>query len=352
MPVVAFIINGTLAGAGHRFQALCETGASWAGLKPDFLITHKTEDGTEAARRSALSGADLVVAVGGDGTVRCCAEGMAGTGVPMGIVPLGTANLLARTLGIPSHPRAALRLALPMSGGARRHADRWVDLAVADGIPFTAMAGMGLDAAVVAATHLKHQLGWMAYAVSGAAHLALPPATFTIRLDGGKPFTRVARCVVAGNSGLLPGGFSLLPAARVDDGLLDVGILAPAGPLGWARLATRILAHSHYEDQQLERFHARHVEITADRLLPREVDGEVIFAGLSLTTELRPRALLVRAPRLSGGIGPALDRSKLRSLALASRRGLREQLALRRCPSLWGAFGDTPGRLPAGWCYT
>jgi diacylglycerol kinase family enzyme len=296
VPAVAFIINGTLAGAGHRLQALCRAAATRAGVKPDFRITHKAEDGTEAARRSALSGADLVVAVGGDGTVRCCAEGIADTGVPMGIVPTGTANLLARTLGIPSHAHAALRLALPAEGIARPYTDRCIDLATADGIPFTAMAGMGLDAAVVAATHLKHQIGWIAYAVSGAAHLAIPPATFTIRLDGGEPFTRVARCVVAGNSGLLPGGFSLLPAAQVDDGFLDVGVLAPAGPLGWARLATRVLVHSHYEDRQLERFRARRVEITADRPLPREVDGEVIFAGPSLTMALRSQALLVRVP--------------------------------------------------------
>jgi diacylglycerol kinase (ATP) len=298
VPAVAFIINATLAGAGHRFQALCRAAAWQAGLKPDFRITYKAEDGAEAARRSALSGADLVVAVGGDGTVRCCAEGMADTNVPMAIVPMGTANLLARTLGIPSHPHAALRLALPAEGDTRAYKDRLVDLAIADGIPFTAMAGIGLDAAVVAATHLKHQLGWVAYAVTGAAHLTLPPATFTIRLDGGEPFTRVARCVVAGNSGLLPGGFSLLPAARLDDGFLDIGILAPAGPLGWARLATRILVHSHYEDRQLERFRARRVEITADRPLPREVDGEVIFAGSSLAMVLRPQALLVRSAAL------------------------------------------------------
>jgi diacylglycerol kinase family enzyme len=293
MRAVAFVINGTLAGAGHRVRGLCQAAAASAGWACDILITAKAEDGTEAARRAALSGADLVVAVGGDGTVRCCAEGMVGTGVPMGIVPMGTANLLARTLAIPAHPRAALEIAV---GGARDVADKDVDLAVADGIPFTAMAGMGLDAAVVAATHLKHQLGWLAYAVSGAAHLALPPSTFTIELDDGEPFTRVARCVVAGNSGLLPGGFSLLPAARIDDGLLDVGVLAPAGPLGWARVATRVLVRSQHEDRQLERFRARRVRVTADRPLPREVDGEVIYDGTTLTMELRPRALKVRAP--------------------------------------------------------
>jgi diacylglycerol kinase (ATP) len=295
MPAVAFIVNGTIARAGHRFRTLCRQLAAEAGWTPEFQITRKAGDGTEAARRASLAGADLVVAVGGDGTVRCCAEGMADTGVPMGIVPLGTANLLARTLRIPAHPRAALRVALGATWGAPT-ADRKIDLALADGIPFTAMAGMGLDAAVVAATHLKHQIGWLAYAMSGAAHLALPPARFTIQLDDGEPFTRVAQCVVAGNSGLLPGGFSLLPTARIDDGLLDVGILAPAGPLGWARVATRVLMHSSHEDRQLERFRARRVQVTASRPLPREVDGEVIFDEDSLTMELRPAALLVRAP--------------------------------------------------------
>jgi diacylglycerol kinase family enzyme len=296
MPLVAFIINGTLATARHRFQGLCQAAADDAGWKAEFLVTHKAEDGTDAARRSALAGADVVVAVGGDGTVRCCAEGMAGTDVPMGIVPTGTANLLAKTLGIPArHPRAALRVAL-RAAGTGVVLDKKIDLALADGIPFTAMAGMGLDAAVVAGTHLKHQLGWLAYAVSGAAHLAVPPATFTIRLDDRPPLTRVARCVVAGNSGLLPGGFNLLPAARLDDGFLDVGVLAPAGALGWAQVAARVLVHSRYEDRQLERFRARRVEVTADRALPREVDGEVLFDGRSLSMELRPRALLVRAP--------------------------------------------------------
>jgi diacylglycerol kinase family enzyme len=296
MPVVAFIINGTLTAAGHRFQGLCQAAADAAGWKAEFLITQKAEDGTESARSTALAGADIVVAVGGDGTVRCCAEGMIGTGVPMGIVPTGTANLLARTLGIPvHHPRAALRVAL-RAAGAGVVRDKKIDLALADGIPFTAMAGMGLDAAVVAGTHLKHQLGWLAYAVSGAAHLAVPPATFTIRLDDRPPITRVARCVVAGNSGLLPGGFSLLPAARLDDGFLDVGILAPVGALGWAQVATRVLVRSSHDDRQLERFRARRVEVTANRPLPREVDGEVLFKGRSLSMELRSRVLLVRAP--------------------------------------------------------
>jgi len=304
MPTVSFVVNGSLARVSGRFVPLCREFAARAGWTAEFLVTEKAESGIAAARAAALDGADLVVAVGGDGTVRGCAEGLAGTGTPLGIVPHGTANLLAKTLGIHAHPRAALatvlgtagRLDLPASHRATRSRDRRIDLAIADGKPFTAMAGMGLDAAVIAATRLKHQFGWLAYALSGAAHLTIPPTRFTIRLDDGPPIEREARSVVVGNSGLLPGGFSLLPDARLDDGLLDVGVLAPHGTLGWARVATRVLTHSHHQDRMLERFQARNVTITAHRPLPREVDGEVITPGDTLTVAVHPSALTIRVP--------------------------------------------------------
>jgi diacylglycerol kinase family enzyme len=291
MPGVAFVVNGSLVRGRGRFLALCREAAARYRWRAEFLITEKAEAGVAAANSAALDGVDLVVAVGGDGTVRGCAEGLARTGVPLGVVPHGTANLLARTLRIPAHPRAALAAALGPGG-----TDQTIDLAVADMVPFTAMAGMGLDAAVVAGTRLKHQFGWLAYAVSGAVHLALPPTRFSIRLDDGPAVEREARSVVVGNSGLLPGGFSLLPDARLDDGLLDVGVLAPHGPLGWPRLATRVLTHSRRQDPMLERFRARKVEITAAAPLPREVDGELVEAGHSLTVTVHPGALTVRTP--------------------------------------------------------
>jgi YegS/Rv2252/BmrU family lipid kinase len=295
MPSVAFVINGTLAKSSGRFLSLCRTTAVNAGWTPDFLVTEKADAGTEAARAAVAQDIDLVVAAGGDGTVRSCAEGLAGTDVPMGIVPLGTGNLLARTLGIPAHPSAALSVALDARHDTR---DTRIDLATADGMPFTAMAGMGLDAAVVAATKLKHHFGWLAYAMSGAAHLAIPPVPFSIQIDG-RTITREARCVVVGNSGLLPGGFTLLPEARVEDGLLDVGMLAPHGPFGWVQVATRVLTHSRHPSRHLERLQARTVEITAEAALPREIDGEIVAPARTLTVLVRPAALTVRVPDIA-----------------------------------------------------
>lgn len=299
MPVVSFIVNATLGSA--RLQTACAAAAERAGWKPDIVVTETGAAGIAAARRAAVNGAELVVAVGGDGTVRGCAQALAvdagGVGaatdatsaggaaaqIPLGIVPLGTANLLAREFRIPRNTTAALRVVFT----GRNHR---IDLAVTDDVIFTAMAGIGLDAAVVAAARFKHRLGWRSYALSGMAHLAAKNVTFTIQVDDREPITREARSVVVANCGLLPGGFTILRDARPDDGLLDVGVLAPHGPFGWVILAGHVLRG----DGRLERLPARQVEITADTPLPRQADGELLPADRKLTVEIRPRSLLVR----------------------------------------------------------
>ena len=163
---------------------------------------------------------------------------------------------------------------------------------------FAAMAGIGLDASVVEAAgeRLKRRLGWVAYAVSGVPRLSLPPRDFTVRLDDAEPVRRRARCVVVANAGLLPGGFTLLPEARLDDGWLDVGVLAPSGIWGWVRVAGRVLARGRREDRMLERFQARRVQISADVDLSRQVDGEIVAPGRTLNVSVCPGDLVVRQP--------------------------------------------------------
>jgi diacylglycerol kinase family enzyme len=320
MPSVAFVINRTLVRDPQRFLRRCRAAAREAGWEPVFAETSPADSGLGLTRQAIAAGASLVFAAGGDGTVRACAQALAGTGIPLAIVPLGTANLAARALRIPARAGRAIEAGL-------HGRDRVIDLAVADlggagpggaglggtglggtdrgdgagagGISFAAMAGIGLDAAVVAAARApdKRRLGWVAYAVSGLTHLSVPAAEFTVRLDGEAPLRRRARCVVAGNSGLLPGGFVLLPEARLDDGRLDIGILAPSGALGWPRTAARVLTRSRHQDRTLERFQARRVEIAAAVDLPRQVDGEIVAAGRTLTVTVRPGALTVRQPR-------------------------------------------------------
>jgi len=290
MRLAAFVLNpGRVRGAA-RVAAGCTAAATAAGWDSLVLETSAADPGASLARRAVTAGAGLVFAVGGDGTVRACAEALAGTEIPLAIVARGTANLAARALRLPHRLGAAL--AVGFGGHERR-----IDLATADGMTFAAMAGLGVDAAVVAAAPawLKSRAGWLAYAAAGAGLAHGPRATFEISLDG-TPLACAARSVVAGNAGLLPGGFVLLPAARLDDGQLDVGILAPASLLDWGRVAHLVLTGSRRGGRQLLSYRARHVEIRADRELPRQVDGEVIEPGRALTVTVLPAALLVRVP--------------------------------------------------------
>jgi YegS/Rv2252/BmrU family lipid kinase len=291
MPPVAIILNRVRIRDLGRFHRQCSQAAQASGWEPWFAETGEDDAGVALAADAVAAGARLVFAAGGDGTVRACAQALAGTGVPLAIVPRGTANLAARAMGVPSRLDAALATGF---GGRERR----VDLADADGMSFAAMAGIGLDAAVVGGTpaRLKRRLGWPAYAAAGITRLRGRPREFTLRLDGGPALTRRARSVVVGNAGLLPGGFALLPDARVDDGVLDVGVLAPADLLGWGLVAVRVLTRSRRDDRNLERYRARRIEIHADTDLPREVDGEVIAPGRSLTITVRPAALLIRVP--------------------------------------------------------
>jgi diacylglycerol kinase family enzyme len=311
MPVVVFVVNRTLLRDSRRFLRRCRRAADDRGWKSWFAPTSAAADGLALTRRAVADGASLVFAAGGDGTVRACAEALAGAGVPLAIVPLGTANLTARALGVPSRADRAVD-----AGFDGR--DRRIDLALLDGTGiaatsgagtegtltrFAAMAGIGLDAAVIGATReqLKRRFGWVGYAVSGVTKLSLPPRDFAVRLDDAEPLRRRARCVVVANAGLLPGGFTLLPRAKLDDGLLDVGILAPASLYGWACVGYRVVTRSRHNDHRLERFRARHVEITTPVPLPRETDGEIITPATSLEVSLRPASLIVRTPYRPGG---------------------------------------------------
>jgi diacylglycerol kinase family enzyme len=297
---VAFVINPVRIRRVDAFKERCRDLAATNGWQPQFMGTEAGETSPQLqshlSRFVAGTGDRLVFAVGGDGTVRACVHALAYSGVPLAIVPRGTANLFAHALGLPSKLGPALAV------GFGEH-ERQVDLAVADGSPFVAMAGIGLDAAVVRSTPrlLKDHLGWVGYGVGALAHLGSSTKEMTVRLDGGDLFVRRAQSVVIGNVGILPGGFSLLPGASLDDGLLDIGILRPKGLLGWASVARWVVAGKHHPDRHFEHYTARHVEVSTESELPRELDGDLIAPGRSLVANVWHRALLVRAPSPAPG---------------------------------------------------
>jgi diacylglycerol kinase family enzyme len=313
---VAFVINRALLRDPRRFAQRCRAAAEDRGWEPWFAPDPLADPvaGSPALTRLAVAaGADLVVAAGGDGTVRACAEALAGTGIPLAIVPLGTANLVARALGVPGQAGRALEVAF---GGRDQPVDLGRVAAADEGMVFAAMAGIGLDAAVVGAAWpwVKRRVGWVAYGMAAVPRLGWPASDFTIQVDGAAPVRRRARCVVVANAGLLPGGFTLLPAARLDDGLLDVGILAPAGGWDWLRLGGKVLGGKVLDrrlpggrvlgewvlgapSRGLAGERGRLVEVSTDRVLPRQADGEVLVPGQTLGASVAPGALVLRLAR-------------------------------------------------------
>lgn len=263
------------------------------------LETTEDDPGQGMAAEALSKGVGLVLVAGGDGTVRAVATGLAGSGVPLAILPIGTGNLLVRNLELSRD--VATALADSVTG-----TDRALDLGRILGVDpeanecFAVMAGMGFDAAMMADAPegLKERVGWLSYVVSGARHLRGRRFRVRLRIDGGTELQRSARGVLVGNVGRLQGGLELLPDAEPDSGLLDVAVLGPRHLRDWAVLAWYVLTRRQERaGHRLETFTGRRVEVVADREQPRQLDGDVITASRTLTAEVQPGVLRLRVPR-------------------------------------------------------
>jgi YegS/Rv2252/BmrU family lipid kinase len=288
----AVIVNPAKADVPDLREPVDKTLAAAGCSTPLWLETTPEDPGRGMAEAAVAADVQLVVICGGDGTVMACLGALAGTDVPVAVVPLGTGNLLARNLGVPT--RLADALAVAVNG-----VDRRIDLGRVADQPFAVMAGIGFDAAMMAdATEdMKRFAGWPAYVASALRHLRDPVMRVRLHIDDGPPLRRLARTVLVGNVGRLQGGLELLPDAAVDDGLLDVVVVAPRTLRDWIRLAWRVLRRHRTRDPHLERFRGCSVLVEANRIVPRQMDGEVIDHGRNLDARIEPGALVIRVPQ-------------------------------------------------------
>lgn len=301
MPHVVLIVNpAATALQGTGAPALAAEIARQITLRAAYTVealeTDPRDGGAGAARDAVLGGADLVVVAGGDATVRTIAEALAGSGVPLGVVPCGASNLMARSLGLTFDVTEAVRAALdgdelPLDLGR-----------LDDGAgTFAVMAGLGSDAAVLDVTieALTAPGGWPTAVLPEASTSRRRPFDVEISLDGQPAIRRRAVSVLVGNAGRLRREGALLPDAA--DGLLEVCVLAPLS--AGARLAglTRVGRRpTGVGEARWERWPARKVLIRAAERQPRQLDGQAIASSSALDASLVPGGVVVRVP---GGHG-------------------------------------------------
>ncbi len=221
-----------------------QSAAGWG--ESSWYATSEEDAGRGMTTTALAEGAAVVLAAGGDGTVRAVAEALRESGVPIALIPSGTGNLLARNLEL------TLTNQVESIGAAFTGTDRKIDLGVAeieraDGSTeeyvFLVMAGLGLDAKMIALTNpkLKKAVGWLAYIDAGVRAIPdLKPVRLRFSLDGGPERRTSVHTIIVGNCGSLPGGILLIPEAKLDDGILDIAALKPTGPFGWLKVWNKV----------------------------------------------------------------------------------------------------------------
>lgn len=266
--------------------------------QPLLLPTTPTDPGHAMTREAIARGAELVLVAGGDGTVRVVSSELVSSGVRLGLVPAGTANLLARNLGIPHDDEAAVTIAL-----TGRPTPMDVVRVCVDGEPpgdhpehFAVMGGMGIDAKVMSDTsaQLKRTVKSMAYGVAVAQNLNHQPAPARVWVDDELVSTRPASLILLGNVGEIQAGLQLFPGASAVDGSVDVLITGPRGVAGWIRWGLAVATRQRWQSVVAD---GRRVRVQADVPMPYQLDGDTLGQTCDFEAEVIPGAVQVMLPR-------------------------------------------------------
>lgn len=255
-------------------------------------ITWEVGDGTEFAREGVAAGADVVVAVGGDGTVNEVLNGLDGSDTALGIIPLGTANDFARQVGIPADTDHAMDVIL------QRPPTR-IDTAEMNGRRFlnVSTGGVGAEATAETPADAKESLGPLAYAITGVRKLAdLSPQRARFSGEGFEHDGEFLLFAV-GNARVTGGGTLFTPRARVRDGLLDLCIIPGMPVAEFTRLILRVKRGEHLSHEGVIYTQLPEIRITSPETLSVNVDGESSTAR-ELVYRARPRDLQVHLAHL------------------------------------------------------
>lgn len=250
--------------------------------------TRGLEDGVERALR-AVEGGEVPVVLSGDGLIGAVGGAMAGVETPLGIVPCGRGNDLARVLDIPDDPAGAVAV---LAAGAARP----IDVGEANGKRFLGIVSVGFDSeANRLANETTFMRGNLVYAYAAVRTLlAWKPGRFTIRVDEERHRFSGYSVSVA-NSRAFGGGMYIAPDAELDDGEFDVVTVGEVGKLRFVGNLPKVFKGTHVEEDEVRVFRASHLELSASRPYPVYADGEHL-TELPVQLRILPRALRVLAP--------------------------------------------------------
>jgi YegS/Rv2252/BmrU family lipid kinase len=288
IPLV-LLVNPASAG-GKTLKLLPAVEAALDARRAAFRVqrTKGLEHGVEQALRAVEAG-ELPVVMSGDGLVGAVGGAMAGSETPLGIVPGGRGNDLARVLGIPNEPEQAV--ATLFAGNARR-----IDVGEANGKRFLGIASVGFDSeANRRANETRLLRGNLVYAYAALRTLiGWKPARFTI-VAGGERLRISGYSVVVANSQAYGGGMYVAPAAELDDGEFDIVTIGEVGKLRFAANLPKVFKGTHVDADEVRVFRAQQLQLTASQPFRVYADGEHL-TDLPASLRVLPRALSVLVP--------------------------------------------------------
>jgi diacylglycerol kinase (ATP) len=248
--------------------------------------TTRTGEAEAMARRGAQEGFEKIVAAGGDGTINEVVNGLAGTDVTLGLLPIGTMNVFATELGLPVHD---LEFCWNIIQSDRTRA---VDLPQANQKFFVQLAGIGLDAQVVKETsaQLKRNFGPLSYLISAAQIAARQPPRLSIQSEDAP--VKEGSFVLVGNGRFYGGPFPFFKHAVIDDGLLDVILFKSLGYLEIIKYLQDVVFSSDICVPEIEYFQTRRLRVESDQEVPVELDGELV-GNCPVEFSLQERSLRV-----------------------------------------------------------
>lgn len=296
MDTTAAVIVNASSGKGCPLDYDRELEKRFAahGVHASVLLVYDGSQIVDAAREAVRSGAQRVVAGGGDGTVSAVASQLAGTGVALGVLPMGTLNHFAKDAGIPLEIDAAMAT-------IARGRVATIDMGEVNGRLFINNSSLGLYPDIVLdREHQRRRLGrgkWMAL-LTASLHAARRYPVLSLAMDvDGKPLHRRSSFVFVGNNAYKMAGFEIGERGRLDEGVLSLYVTRRTGRFGLLRLAIRALAGRLEQARDFGDFTAARVGIsTRKRSVRVAVDGEVLRMRTPIEYRIRPHALRVIVP--------------------------------------------------------